>query len=145
MGTSLLGSFFDTPENKDGYSFYGGVRYDFPSAPFKVGLEYNYGTKNWIGLTPGHDELYLSKLAARGHVVEAYTIWDIPAGEILSKYGKAFMRLGWQHYNYDYTGSGFWLGEPLDIEELHNDPLKAQFYTPVESMDQVYLSLEAWF
>lgn len=145
MGTSLLGSWWASPEDKDGYSFYTGVRYDFPEQPFKVGLEYNYGTKNWISFTPGNDDLYASKLATRGHVIEAYGLWNIPAGEAISKFGKAFMRLGYQHYNYNYTGSGFWLGEPLDIDELRYDPMAAQFYVPVDTMDQVYVSLEAWF
>ncbi|MDP2874536.1 MAG: DUF3373 family protein, partial [Holophaga sp.] len=145
LGTSLLGSWWDEPTDKDGYSVYAGVRYDIPQQPFKVGLEYNYGTKNWISFTPGNDDLYASKLATRGHVIEAYGLWDIPAGDYVSKFGKAFMRLGYQHYIYNYTGSGFWLGEPLDIDELNSDPLAAQFYTPVESMDQVYVSLEAWF
>lgn len=145
MGTSLLGSWWAQPEDKDGYSVYLGGRYDIPASPFKVGLEYNYGTKNWISFTPGNDDLYASKLATRGHVIEAYGLWDIPAGEAISKYGKAFMRLGYQHYMYNYTGSGFWLGEPLDIDELKNDPLNAQFYTPVDTMDQIYVSIEAWF
>jgi hypothetical protein len=145
MGTSLLGSWWDDPSDKDGYSVYAGVRYDIPESRFKLGLEYNYGTKNWISFTPGNDDLYAAKLATRGHVVEAYGLWDIPAGEAISKFGKAFMRLGYQHYNYNYTGSGFWLGEPLDIDELANDPMAAQFYTPVQDMDQVYVSIEAWF
>jgi len=145
LGTSLLGSWWNEPEDKDGYSVYAGVRYDIPDSPFKVGLEYNYGTKNWISFTPGNDDLYASKLATRGHVVEAYGLWNIPAGEAISKFGKAFMRLGYQHYNYNYTGSGFWLGEPLKISDLQNDPLYAQFYTPIDTMDQVYVTMEAWF
>jgi len=145
LGTSLLGSWWTAPEDKDGYSVYAGVRYDFPDQPFKIGLEYNYGTKNWISFTPGNDDLYASKLATRGHVVEVYGLWNIPAGEAVSKFGKAFMRLGYQHYTYNYTGSGFWLGEPQDIDDLANDPLAAQFYVPVDNMDQVYVSLEAWF
>lgn len=145
MGTSLLGSWWANPEDKDGYSFYVGGRYDIPDSPFKVGLEYNYGTKNWISFTPGNDDLYAAKLATRGQVVEAYGIWDIPVGEAISRFGKAFIRLGYQHYNYDYTGSGFWLGEPLKIADLQNDPLSAQFYTPVDTMDQIYVSMEAWF
>jgi len=145
LGNSLLGSLWDTPEDKDGYSVYLGVRYDMPTLPFKLGLEYNHGTENWISFTPGNDDLYASKLATRGDVVEAYTIWDIPAGEAISKFGKAFVRLGYQHYSYDYTGSGFWLGKPQDVDTLALDPLSAQFYTPVDSMDQIYLSLEGWF
>ena len=49
------------------------------------------------------------------------------------------------HYKYNYTGSGFWLGEPMDIDDLANDPLAAQFYTPIDKLDQVYLSLDAYF
>ncbi len=145
MGTSLLGSWWDDPSDKNGYSVYTGIRYDFPDQPFKIGLEYNYGTKNWISFTPGNDDLYAAKLATRGHVIEAYGLWDIPAGDVISKFGKAFMRLGYQHYNYNYTGSGFWLGEPLNIDDLNDDPLAAQFYVPVDTMDQLYVSLEAWF
>jgi hypothetical protein len=145
LGTSLLGSWWDDPTDKDGFSVYTGVRYDIPESPFKVGLEYNYGTKNWISFTPGNDDLYASKLATRGHVVEAYGIWNIPAGEAISKFGKAFMRLGVQHYQYNYTGSGFWLGEPMNIDDLKKDPLAAQFYTPVDSMNEVYATIEAWF
>lgn len=145
MGTSLLGSWWDEPADKDGYSVYAGLRYDIPDSPFKVGLEYNYGTKNWIAFTPGNDDLYASKLATRGHVVEAYGIWNLPVGEAISKFGKAFMRLGYQHYQYDYTGSGFWLGEPQKISDLANDPMYAQFYVPVDDMDQVYVTIEAWF
>ncbi len=147
LGTGLLSSWWDPNylDDKNGYSFYAGLRYDMPDAPFKLGLEYNWGSKYWISFTPGHDDLYASKLATRGNVYEAYVIWDIPAGEAVSKYGKAFMRLGYQHYDYNYTGSGFWLGEPLDIDQLANDPLNAQFYTPIENMDQVYLTFEAAF
>ncbi len=145
MGTGLLTSWWDDPETNDGYSVYLGGRYDFPDQPFKVGLEYNHGTKYWVSLTPGNDDLYASKLAARGDVWEAYSIWDIPAGEMISRFSKAFVRLGVQYYDYDYTGSGFWLGAPVKIDEVANDPLSAQFYAPVDHMTQVYLSMEAWF
>lgn len=145
MGTSLLGSWWDEPVDRDGYMFHAGVRYDMDSYGLKFGAEFNHGTKNWIAMTPGHDDLYQSKLAARGNVYEVYTIWDIPAGEAISKYGKAFMRLGYQHYDYRYTGSGFWLGEPKKISDLASDPLNAQFYTPTDKMDQVYLTFEAYF
>jgi len=151
LGTGLLSS-FNNPDDpnldldaKDGYSIYAGLRYDMPEHRLKLGLEYNYGSKNWIGFTPGHDDLTLSKLATRGQVYEAYMIYNLPAGEMVSKYANFFMRLGYQHYQYDYTGSGFWLGEPIDIDELANDPLNAQFYVPVDKLDQVYLTLDTYF
>lgn len=145
MGTSLLGSWWEEPQDHDGYSVLMGVRYDLDSLGLKLGAEYNWGSEYWISFTPGHDDLYASKLATRGSVYELYTVYDIPAGAAISKYSKAFIRLGYQHYDYKYTGSGFWLGAPQKIDELANDPLAAQFYVPVDKMDQVYLSMEAWF
>jgi len=144
MGSTLLGSWWEDPGNKDGYAIYGGVRYDMPDQGLKFGLEYNYGTKNWISMTPAHDDMTQAKLATRGHVGEVYMIWDLPVGHLLSDKAKAFMRLGYQHYAYNYTGSGNWLGAPVDIDKL-DDPLNAQFFAPIDSMDQVYLTLEAWF
>ena len=145
MGNSLLGSWWDTPENHSGYNVHAGVRYDINDRGLKLGAEYNHGSKYWISMTPGHDDLYVSKLATRGNVYEVYGIYDIPGGEAISKYGKAWMRLGFQHYDYNYTGSGFWLGAPQKIDELAMDPLSAQFYTPIDKMDQVYLTFEASF
>ena len=147
MGTGLLTSWWDDDydESENGYSVYLGMRYDLEDLGLKLGLEYNYGSKNWLAFTPGHDDMYQAKLATRGDVYEAYLIWDLPAGEAVSKYAKTFVRLGYQHYDYDYTGSGFWLGKPIDIDDLSDDPLNAQFYTPTEEIDQIYLTFEAFF
>ncbi|MGV1099720.1 DUF3373 family protein [Thiovibrio sp. JS02] len=145
MGISLLGDFWTTPEEKDGYSIFVGARYDIPDTSLKIGAEYNHGTKNWLAFAPGHDDMYSAKLATRGNVYEVYGIYDLPAGEAISKYGKAFIRLGYQHYDYNYTYSGMWLGTPARIDDIQNDPLSAQFYAPIDSMDQVYLTFEANF
>jgi hypothetical protein len=145
LGNSLLSDFWDTPEKKNGYAVHTGVRYDLDAQRLKFGVEYNYGSKNWLAFTPGHDDMYVSKLATRGSAYEVYGIWDIPAGAPVSKYGRAFMRLGYQHINHDYTYSGMWLGTPRDLDDIKNDPLAAQFYAPLDKVDQVYLTLEAWF
>ena len=145
MGITLLGDFWAEPESKDGYSILIGGRYDIPNTSLKIGAEYNHGTKNWLAFAPGHDDMYSSKMATRGNVYEVYGIYDLPAGEAISKYGKAFIRLGYQHYDYNYTYSGMWLGTPTKIEDIKNDPLSAQFYPAIESMDQVYLTFEANF
>ncbi len=144
MGSTLLGSWWDDPGQKDGYSVYTGIRYDFDDLGLKVGLEYNYGTEYWISMSPGHDDLTMSKLATRGHVGEIYAIYDLPVGELLNENCKAFMRLGYQHYEFNYTGSGNWLGAPVDVDDL-DDPLNAQFFNPVDKMDQAYLTMEVWF
>ena len=145
MGISLLNDFWNEPEDKDGYGVYVGARYDMDNLPLKIGAEYNYGSKNWLAFTPGHDDMYSSKLQTRGSVYEVYAIYDLPVGEAISKYGKVFMRLGYQHYDYDYTYSGMWLGTPTKIDDIKNDPLSAQFYAPIEEMDNIYLTVEAHF
>lgn len=144
MGSSLLVSWGDDLEQKDGYCVYGGVRYSLEDMGLKFGLEYNYGTKNWISMTPAHDDMTQAKLATRGHVGEIYMIWDLPVGDLISDKCAAFMRLGYQHYEYDYSGSGNWLGAPADMDELDN-PFNAQFFPAIDKMDQVYLTMEASF
>jgi hypothetical protein len=145
LGNSLLSDFWEPLEKKDGYAVYTGVRYDLDNYRLKFGAEYNYGSKNWLGFTPGHDDMYTSKLWTRGSAYEVHTIWDIPAGEAISKFGSAFIRLGYQHINFDYTYSGMWLGTPTKIDDIKNDPLEAQFYPQFDKVNQVYLTLEAWF
>ena len=88
--------------------------------------------------------MYTSKLYTRGKVYEIYLIYDLPTGDAVSKYAKTFIRLGYQYYDYDYTYSGMWLGTPVKIEDLQ-DPVTAQFYAPMESVSQFYLTFEAYF
>ena len=139
-------------DSENGYSAYLGVRYDLDNAGLKFGAEFNYGSQYWLAMAPGHDDIYQSKLATRGQVYEIYTIWDLPTGQALSKYAKTFMRLGYQHYEYDYSGSGDWnmaaydLGDAGDrgkIEMLNG--MMNNGYDPVESADQIYLTFEAFF
>jgi len=112
----------------------------------KVGAEYNYGSEYWVAFTPAADDIYMSKLATRGQVFELYTIWDIPAGEAISQFGRAFIRLGYQHYEYDYSGSGDWNMKPYDLSSA-SDKMSLQMMgmDPVESADQIYLTFEAYF
>ncbi len=144
-GNSLLTSWWDPLESQDGFSVYGGIRYDIDEIRLKLGLEYNWGSEYWISMTPAHDDLFNSKLATRGQVIEAYMIYDLPTGEAISKYAKTFMRLGYQYYKYDYTYSGSWLGAPVDIDELTSDPFNAQFYPAIEDQSQVYLTFDIYF
>ena len=133
-------------DSENGYHAHVGVRYDIDPIGLKLGAEWNYGSENWIAFTPGHDDLYQSKIAARGNVFEVYGIYDLPTGKAISKYAKTFMRLGYQRYEYDYSGSGDWnmkaydLGDSMDLAKL-----RAMGKDPIESADQVYVTLEATF
>ena len=131
-------------DNEDGYNVWVGVRYDMDDLGLKFGLEYNHGSQYWIGMTPGHDDLYSAKLATRGDVYEAYLIWDLPTGEAISKFAKTFMRLGYQHYDYDYTGSSDWNIKPYDLDDA--EALQWGSLMPtIEDADQVYVTFEVYF
>lgn len=143
MGAGLAGP---NTDNENGYSLYAGVRYDLEDAGLKFGAEFNYGSEYWLAMSPGHDEIYQSKLATRGQVYELYAIYDLPTGEAISKYAKTFIRLGWQHYEYDFSGSGDWNMKPYDLGSSYDVAmLQAMGMDPVESADQVYLTFEAYF
>ncbi|MEW6290278.1 MAG: DUF3373 family protein [Thermodesulfobacteriota bacterium] len=131
-------------DNEDGYNIWVGARYDMDDLGLKFGLEYNHGSQYWIGMTPGHDDLYSSKLATRGDVYEAYLLWDLPTGEAISKYAKTFMRFGYQHYDYDYSGGSDWNVKPYDLD----DPEALQWGSlmpTIEDADQVYVTFEVYF
>ena len=132
--------------SENGYLIYAGLRYDMDNIGLKLGAEYNYGSQYWIAFTPAHDDIYQSKLATRGHVFELYTIYDIPAGEAISKYGRAFIRLGYQYYDYTYSGSGTWYGPAYDLGN-NNDLAKLQAlgYDSIDDAHQIYLTFEAFF
>ncbi len=133
-------------DSENGYHAHVGVRYDIDPIGLKLGAEWNYGSKDWIAFTPGHDDLYQSKIAARGNVYEVYGIYDLPTGKAISKYAKTFMRLGYQRYEYNYSGSGDWNQKAYDLSDATDlAKLRMMGQDPVESADQVYVTLEATF
>ncbi len=140
----------DRKENHWGWAAYVGARVPVEMLSSKIGFEYNYGSRYWINFTPAADDVYSSKLATRGHVAEVYWIWDIPENP-LSKYAKAFIRAGYQYYWFNYTGSGNWMGRPVDVDDVDFSDYRTWDYAtamggaPVEHMDNLYLTFEVYF
>ncbi len=140
----------ETKQNHWGWAAYAGARIPVEMLSSKIGFEYNYGSRYWINFTPAADDVYSSKLATRGHVAEVYWIWDIPENP-LSKYAKTFIRAGYQYYWFNYTGSGNWMGRPVDVDDVNmSDPQTMDYSTlmgaaPVEHMDNLYLTFEVYF
>ena len=97
-------------ENQTGYGFYAGVQ--LPAPMGKIGLEYNYGSEYWTPFTQSQDDMLGSKLAARGHVGEAYYIVDVNPS--------MFIKFGGIYYDYEYTGSGSPVGKPQKVEDVKN-------------------------
>jgi hypothetical protein len=121
-------------ESHDGYMVYVGAVFPMP-LDARLGLEYNYGSKYWFNFTGAEDSLVGSKLATRGQVYEAYYIQPIVGP-------KFFVQLGGQYYDYEYSGSGNPLGEPVKIDELTS--LDALFPV-VDEVWNVYLSATVRF
>jgi hypothetical protein len=131
-------------ESRTGTAVYIGGRYDIESLGTKIGVEYNQGSKNWIGMVPAADDVWTSKLGTRGSVYEIYVIQELK-NQPISKKGKAFLKLGYQSYKFDYTGSNNWVGAPKKISDLATSPANAQMLAPVEKATDIYLTFEVRF
>ena len=107
----------EAPSSKTGYAALVGARYDLPSKT-KVGFEFNHGSKNWITFAPSADDMWTSKVGTRGNVYEPYVIQELDLKPISSRLAKAFFKVGFQYYDFDYTGSNNWVGAPIKISEL---------------------------
>ncbi len=97
-------------EDRDGYSIY--VGFQTPAPMGKFGVEYNWGSKYWTPFTQAQDDMVGSKLATRGHVGEAYYIFDVNPN--------MFIKVGALYYDYEYTGSGSPVGKPKKVEDVQD-------------------------
>ncbi len=130
-------------KDRTGGAIYLGARYDFPSTGTKLGLEYNYGSKYWLAFDPTSDDMWTSKLGVHGNVYEAYVIQEIRSKPI-SKYGKAYFRLGYQYYDFKYTGSNNWVGQPKSMSDLNNS-MNAQMFPPLDKAHDIYFTFDVTF
>jgi len=108
----LMSDPFETPVNHDGGMFYAGVRYNFPQndGRTKIGFEFNHGTKYWFNFAQAEDDIIAPKTDTRGNVYETYLTHRI--------YDRFIVKLGYIRYNYDYSGSGWHVGAPKDLDTL---------------------------
>ncbi len=142
-GDSLLGPAGST-ESHTGTSIYVGGRYDM-STGTKIGAEFNQGSKYWIGMIPAADDIWTSKLGTRGKVYEVYVIQELNKKPLMKR-AKAFCRVGYQYYKFDYTGSNNWMGAPVKISDLDLTNLtNAQFLAPLQDAKDLYITLEVLF
>jgi len=139
------GSFFnpEAPNSKTGWAGYLGARYDYEPTNTKVGFEYNHGSKNWITFAPAADDMWTSKLGTRGNVYEGYLIQDLNLKPISSYLSKAFVRVGYQYYDFEYTGSNNWVGAPVKISQIQ--PTDMMLLTPLKNAQDIYVTFEVKF
>jgi hypothetical protein len=93
----------DTSE-KNGNAVWLGTQYLIDD--WAIGAEYNKGSKNWVSFTFAPNDP-MNKLATRGTATEIYV------SKKINKF--ANVRVGHVAIDYDYTGSGTWLGAPMAI------------------------------
>jgi len=116
----------DTSE-KSGSAVWLGTQYSM--GDWAVGGEYNKGSKNWFSFTFSPNDP-INKLATRGTATELYV------SKKINKY--ANVRVGHVAIDYDYTGSGSWLGAPIAMSSaLGTGAVKEQTNT--------YLTLNVLF
>jgi hypothetical protein len=127
-----------------GNLIYLGARYDIPTTGTKIGAEYNRGSKYWVAFAPAGDDIWTSKLGTRGSVYEVYVIQELK-NKPISKRGKAFFRLGYQYYDFEYTGSNSWIGAPKKIDDLAKSPMNAQIFPPIDKAHDIYLTFDVQF
>ncbi|MBL0225916.1 MAG: DUF3373 domain-containing protein [Geobacteraceae bacterium] len=140
----MTGAFFapEAPTSKTGWAIFAGVRYDLPSKT-KIGFEFNHGSKDWITFAPAADDMWTSKVGTRGNVYEPYIIQELDLKPISSYLSKAFFRLGYQYYDFEYTGSNNWVGAPQKISDIKSSDM--MLMAPVSKAHDVYATFEVKF
>lgn len=138
------GAFFqpEAPSDKTGYAFYAGIRYDLPSKT-KIGFEFNHGSKDWITFTPAADDMWTSKVGVRGNVYEPYIIQELNLKPISSHFAKAFFKIGYQYYDFEFTGSNNWVGAPVKISAIQATDML--MLAPVKNAHDIYATFEVKF
>ena len=108
----LMSDPFETPVAHDGGMFYVGARYSVPKndGRTKIGFEFNHGTKYWFNFAQAEDDIIAPKTDTRGNVYETYLTHRI--------YDRFMVKLGYIRYNYNYSGSGWHVGAPKDLNTL---------------------------
>ncbi|MCM0083826.1 DUF3373 domain-containing protein [Geomonas sp. Red32] len=141
----MTGQFFrpEAPNDKTGWAAYLGARYDYTPTDTKLGFEYNHGSKNWITFAPAADDMWTSKLGTRGNVYEAYLIQGLNLKAVSSYLSKAFFRIGYQYYDFEYTGSNNWVGAPVKISSIN--PSDMMLLAPVKYAHDIYGTFEVKF
>lgn len=130
----------------NGWAVFAGFRYDYNPTLTKLGFEFNHGSENWITFAPAEDDMWTTKVGTRGNVYEGYIIQELPVKPISSYFSKVFVRVGYQYYDFDYTGSNSWLGAPVDVNNLSN-PMNPnpQLTAPLKNAQDLYATFEVHF
>jgi len=102
-------------ENTSGVCFYAGISLkNLFLLRDSIGIEWNYGSENWLNFSNNDNSYMGNKLATRGQVYELYYAIPVYKGRSIESF---YIVLDAEYYKYDYTGSGNPLGKPVKIDE----------------------------
>jgi hypothetical protein len=87
--------------------------------------------------------MWTSKVGTRGNVYEPYIIQELDLKPISSRLSKAFFKVGYQYYDFEYTGSNNWVGAPVKISDIKQST--ALMMAPVKTAHDVYATFEVKF
>lgn len=140
----MTGAFLapEAPTSKTGWATYVGVRYDLPSKT-KLGFEFNHGSRDWIPFSPAADDMWTAKVGTRGNVYEPYIIQELNLKPLSSYFAKAFFKLGYQYYDFEYTGSNNWVGASKKISDIKSSDMLLM--APMKEAHDVYGTFEVKF
>lgn len=124
---------FTQPQEQSGTMYYLGGRYTFPNQATKLGIEYNAGSEYWFNFALAEDDLITPKTSTRGNVWEVYLTHRLSDNFVI--------KLDYLRYQFDYSGSGWLLGAPKDLQA--GTPLLG--FPTYESANQFKLSMTARF
>jgi hypothetical protein len=134
-------------ERRTGTGFYTGFRYDFTTGT-KIGLEYTHGTRYWFPYGATSRDIWGNKLNTRGDTYEIYLVQELNEKPI-AKRGQAFVRIGFQYYDFEYTGSLNWLEFPQKISELDSNTTAVgppqQWLIPLRRATDLYVAFDVLF
>jgi Protein of unknown function (DUF3373) len=74
-----------------------------------------------------------------------YLIQELNLKPVSSYLAKTFFRVGYQYYDFQYTGSNNWVGAPVKVADLAASPNNAQLLTPLKSAQDLYATMEVKF
>ena len=108
----LMSNPFETPVAHNGGMVLAGLRYSFPQneGRTKIGFEFNHGSKYWFNFAQAEDDIIAPKTATRGDVYETYLTHRF--------FERLIMKVGYIRYNYNYSGSGWHVGAPQDLNTV---------------------------
>ena len=91
--------------------------------------------------------MWTAKVGTRGHVFEPYVIQELDLKPVSSFFAKTFFKLGYQYYNFEYTGSNNWVGAPIKMSDLaaYQASQGMLLQAPVSKAQNIYGTFEVHF